>query len=120
MRLSADDRSGRDVLAPGDTDGDGSPDVWARDRATGTLWLYPNTGTGMLGTRRAVAGGAWPAADRPLLTTGDLDRDGRADLWATTNADSASALLFQPGTETGIGAPVTVGSGGRQWILRMA
>lgn len=67
-----------------------------------------------------MAGGTWPAADRPLLTAADVDRDGRADLWATTNAGTASALLFHPGTDTGIGAPVTVGSGGWQWILRMA
>lgn len=33
-----------DALVP--PDGDGSPDLWARDRATGTLWLHPNTGTG--------------------------------------------------------------------------
>ncbi|MFJ4620164.1 FG-GAP-like repeat-containing protein [Streptomyces sp. NPDC088812] len=123
VRLGSGDWSGLDVLAPGDTDGDGRPDLWARDRATGTLWLYPNAGGGTLGTPQAVAGGSWPAADRPLLTAGDVDRDGRADLWVTTSAadtDTANALLFHPGTESGLGAAVTVGTGGWQWIPRIA
>ncbi|MFF4833033.1 FG-GAP repeat domain-containing protein [Streptomyces sp. NPDC001315] len=92
----------------------------ARDRATGTLWLYPNTGRGTLGARQAVTGGTWTAADRPLVTAGDLDADGRPDLWTTTNADTSSALLFHAGTDTGLGDPVTVGVGGWQWMLRMA
>lgn len=118
--LSGGDWSGLDVLAPGDADGDGDLDLWARDRATGTLWLYPNSGAGALGTRTAVTGGTWTAADRPLLTAGDLDTDGRPDLWATTNEGTSSVLLFHPGTDTGVGDPVTVGTGGWQWMLRLA
>ncbi|MET9384172.1 FG-GAP-like repeat-containing protein [Streptomyces sp. NPDC002928] len=120
VQLSGADWSGLDVLAPGDANGDGSADLWARDRTTGTLWLYPNTGTGTLGARQAAAGGTWTAADRPLVTAGDLDADGRPDLWTTTNADTSSALLFHAGTDTGLGDPVTVGVGGWQWMLRMA
>jgi hypothetical protein len=33
------------ITAPGDMDGDGRPDVIARD-TTGELWLYPNNGAG--------------------------------------------------------------------------
>ncbi|MFJ5302343.1 FG-GAP repeat domain-containing protein [Streptomyces sp. NPDC088350] len=75
VHLSAADWSGLDVLAPGDANGDGAPDLWARDRSTGTLWLYP--GTGALGSRVAVAGGTWTAAHRPLVAAGDVDGDGR-------------------------------------------
>lgn len=32
------------VLAPGDVNGDGKPDLLARD-ATGTLWIHTGTGT---------------------------------------------------------------------------
>lgn len=120
VQLSSADWSGLDVLAPGDVDDDGDMDLWARDRATGTLWLYPNSGAGALGSRTAVAGGTWTAAEYPVLTAGDVDQDGRADLWATTDADTESALLFHAGTDTGLDAPVTVGTGGWQWILRMA
>jgi endonuclease/exonuclease/phosphatase family metal-dependent hydrolase len=120
VRLSSADWSGLDVLAPGDANGDGAPDLWARDRTTGTLWLYPGTGTGALGTRVAVTGGTWTAADRPLVAAGDIDGDGHPDLWTTTDAGTASALVFHPGTAAGgLGDPVTVGTGGWQWMLRM-
>jgi N-acetylmuramoyl-L-alanine amidase/FG-GAP-like repeat len=40
----------------GDLDGDGRPDLLARERATGKLWLLPRTGTGF-GVRRLVGDG---------------------------------------------------------------
>jgi len=118
VRLGGPEWAGYDLLAPGDATGDGKADLWARDRATGTLLGYPNTGSGTLGSPTAVSGGPWTAADRPLLATaGDADRDGRPDLWSTA-ADSS--LLFHPGAAGGLATPVTVGSGGWQWILRLA
>ena len=44
------------LLGPGDVDGDGHPDVVARQRSDGTLWLLPGTGDGM-GPRRYVGSG---------------------------------------------------------------
>ncbi|MBE1490425.1 FG-GAP-like repeat-containing protein [Plantactinospora soyae] len=109
-----------DPLAPGDATGDGSADLWARDRADGTLWLYPNTGNGSLGTPRPAADRRWPVADSPLVgSLGDITGDGYPDLWATTNAGTDSSLLFHPGTADGLGDPVNVGTGGWQWILRL-
>ncbi|MEV6508133.1 hypothetical protein [Streptomyces sp. NPDC051642] len=80
----------------------------------------PNTGTGVLGTRGAVASGTWTAADHPLVAAGDVDDDDRPGLWTTTADGTAGALLFRPGTAAGgLGDPVTVGTGGRQWMPRM-
>jgi endonuclease/exonuclease/phosphatase family metal-dependent hydrolase len=120
VQLSSADWSGLDVLAPGDTNGDGTVDLWARNRSTGVLWLYPNTGSGSLGVPQAVTGGVWNSTDRPLVAAGDAESDGRADLWATTNVGTDSSLLFHPGGDTGLGDPATVGVGGWQWLLRLA
>jgi hypothetical protein len=43
--------------AVGDANGDGRPDLVARERSTGTLWLLPGTRSGF-GSRRFLAGGA--------------------------------------------------------------
>lgn len=67
-----------------------------------------------------MAGGTWTSAAYPLLSAGDIDQDGRADLWATTAADTESALLLHVGADTVPTAPVALGTDGRQWILRMA
>jgi len=34
------------IVGPGDFDGDGFVDLFARDAATGVLWLYPGDGAG--------------------------------------------------------------------------
>ncbi|WP_327400651.1 hypothetical protein OG194_10790 [Streptomyces sp. NBC_01288] len=53
------------TTAPGDANGDGTPDLWTRDRTTGTLRLHPSTGTGALGTRVAMADCTWTATTAP-------------------------------------------------------
>jgi hypothetical protein len=44
------------LAAPGDFNGDGAPDILARD-TTGLLWLYPTTGTGSWLPRTQVGSG---------------------------------------------------------------
>ena len=48
------------LVAVGDATGDGTPDLYARDRGTNIAYLYPGTGTGTgaLGTRRSL-GYSW-------------------------------------------------------------
>ncbi|MFB7589758.1 FG-GAP-like repeat-containing protein [Streptomyces sp. NPDC056169] len=110
--------AGYDVLTPGDTDGDKKADVWARDRATGAVKQYRSQGTQHLGTDPTTLDGA-PAAvadRRLLLSAGDANGDGAPDLWSTRTAGTAENLEFLPGTPTGFGPAVTIGTGGWQWI----
>ncbi|MEU3687798.1 VCBS repeat-containing protein [Streptomyces narbonensis] len=107
-----------DVLTPGDVNGDRKADVWARDRATGAIKQYPSRGTQHLGADPTTLDGASAAvADRRLLLSGgDVNGDKAPDLWSTRTAGTAENLEFLPGTPTGFGPAVTVGTGGWQWI----
>lgn len=64
----------------GDYNGDGLADVVAVDSA-GLLWLWRGAGGGRLDPVPVVAGTGW-AGMSWIASTGDLDGDGRADLWA--------------------------------------
>lgn len=70
------------VLAAGDVNGDGQPDVVTR--SGGGVFLHRgSTGTNPglpHGAVTLVTGTAWK--DHEILTPGDVNKDGRADLWA--------------------------------------
>ncbi|WP_426405224.1 FG-GAP-like repeat-containing protein [Streptomyces sp. R-07] len=109
--------AGYDVLLPGDVDHDRRADLWARDRATGELKEYRSNGALELATPRTLDAGPLPPADRRLaVTAGDVTGDGTPDLWTTRTAGTAENLEFLPGTSTGLGTPVTIGTGGWQWM----
>ncbi|MFE3884740.1 FG-GAP repeat domain-containing protein [Streptomyces lydicus] len=82
------------IVGKGDLTGDKWPDIIARD-ASGVLWLYQGTGdTADPFTTRTKIGAGWNAYDY-LVTPGDIDIDGKADLIARQpNGD----LYFYKGT----------------------
>jgi hypothetical protein len=90
----------------GDMNGDGRPDLYAREASTGKLWLYPGR-TGALGARVLVGTGGWNVMDT-LLGLGDVNGDDRADLVTTTTSRyvgeecrGAGCLLVYAGRGTG-------------------
>ncbi|WFB06945.1 VCBS repeat-containing protein [Streptomyces sp. LX-29] len=71
-----------------DLTGDGKADIVARDKA-GVLWLYKGTGDANKPfAKRAKVGGGWGGYNR-LLSSGDVDLDGRTDLIARDKAGNA-------------------------------
>ncbi|MFG2148427.1 FG-GAP repeat domain-containing protein [Streptomyces sp. NPDC048696] len=95
----------------GDLTGDGKPDIVARG-ADGTLWLYKGTGNYRAPFEpRVKIGGGWNIYNA-LVSTGDVDLDGKTDLVAR---DAAGALWLYRGTG-GAKAPykprVKIGTGG--------
>ncbi|MFC9704068.1 FG-GAP repeat domain-containing protein [Streptomyces sp. NPDC056943] len=70
-----------ELAGQGDLTGDGRADITARDKA-GVLWLYKGTGDYKAPfAGRTKIGGGWNVYDR-LLSLGDSDADGKADLLA--------------------------------------
>ncbi|MFJ1618560.1 MULTISPECIES: FG-GAP-like repeat-containing protein [unclassified Streptomyces] len=104
------------VTVPGDTDGDGAADLWVRDDSSGDLFAV----RGAKGDDGQLDPGSWATSNRVkigsglarsvypvLVSAGDFDRDGRADL-AAARADGT--VVWFRGTATGIDpTPVPVG-----------
>ncbi|MFJ3905701.1 FG-GAP-like repeat-containing protein [Streptomyces sp. NPDC090025] len=121
VRIGGPEWAGYDVILPGDVDGDGKADVWARDRSTGEIRPYLSQGAAQLAAApAALTGGPWNVADRRLaVAAGDVTGDGLPDLWTTRTVGTAENLELLPGTATGLGAPATVGTGGWQWLTHL-
>lgn len=83
------------LVTPGDFDGDGRPDLIARDTA-GTLWLYPGNGSGGYLARKSIGTG-WQIYTQ-LISPGDFDGDGKSDL---IGLDAAGDLWLYRGNGTG-------------------
>ena len=95
------------VFAVGDFSGDGLPDLLARQRTTGVLFLYRGDGAG--GWRgSAKVGTGWQSLTA-LISPGDFNSDGTNDVLAR---DPAGKLWLYPGTGAGaFGARSYVGAG---------
>ncbi|MFI8517059.1 FG-GAP-like repeat-containing protein [Streptomyces sp. NPDC085481] len=120
LKIGDAEWAGYDVILPGDVTGDGKADVWGRDRATGKLQQYASQGSQHLAVPVELTGGPWTLADRRLaVSAGDVTGDGLADLWTTRTAGTAENLEFLPGTAGGLGTPVTIGTGGWQWLTNL-
>ncbi|MFI8260066.1 ricin-type beta-trefoil lectin domain protein [Streptomyces sp. NRRL F-2747] len=104
------------VAAPGDLNGDGLPDLWLRDNATGDLLrTYGSKGAdgnvdpttwGNAAGRVKIASGLEQAAFPAIGTSGDVTGDRLADLWAVSAnrqlATFAGTGTAQPLNVTGI------------------
>jgi len=87
-----------DVLQVADVTGDGRPDILARDpnAGNGTLWVYPNDGSGdgRPWPTRFAAGTGWNVYDQILLA--DVTGDGRPDLLTREPGVAAGTLWIHP------------------------
>ncbi|MFI6986295.1 FG-GAP repeat domain-containing protein [Embleya sp. NPDC050154] len=88
--LDGIDRRNQEFSSPGDINGDGLADLWARDRTDGKVYQYTSAknpdGTADLGaysrTPTLIATGFDTTAYPQVSSDGDFDGDGKADLWA--------------------------------------
>ncbi|MEY9925970.1 hypothetical protein ABH926_000590 [Catenulispora sp. GP43] len=103
--------SGRTVIGIVDVTGDGVKDLIARDDATGVIWLYPGVAGGTFGdgsTRVQIGSGLDAAAYPFVITKGDANGDGHADIYAV---GAAGGLYLLAGDASGgFGAPTLVSS----------
>ncbi|MFE4657258.1 FG-GAP repeat domain-containing protein [Streptomyces hydrogenans] len=83
------------IAATGNLAGGAGGDLVARDRA-GVLWLYLGKGDGTFASRTRIGAG-WQRYD-DLIGSGDVDRDGKPDLYAPDVNDGIPAPFVYRGT----------------------
>ncbi|MFJ3773046.1 FG-GAP-like repeat-containing protein [Streptomyces sp. NPDC090075] len=121
VRLGASGWDAMTLTAPGDADGDGRPDLLARDTGDSRLWLYRGMPDGTFDARTEY-GHSYGTGNRPLLAgAADADGNGVADLWTTTDSGTGT-LMFYAGATDAAGNPVdgartTVGLSGWNSIV---
>ncbi|MFZ3498162.1 FG-GAP repeat domain-containing protein [Streptomyces sp. 5.8] len=100
-KVSSDWKLYDSVVSTGDLTGDGKADLLARSSASGYLYLYANNGQGGFAARVKVGTG-WNIYKK-MISTGDLNGDGKADMLAL---DASGELWRYDGTGIGTGPSV--------------
>ncbi|MFD6890303.1 FG-GAP repeat domain-containing protein [Streptomyces sp. NPDC059957] len=100
-KVSSDWKLYDSLVSTGDLTGDGKADLLARSSASGYLYLYPNNGAGGFAPRVKVGTG-WNIYKK-MISTGDLNGDGKADMLAL---DASGELWRYDGTGIGTGPGV--------------
>ncbi|MFE5947698.1 FG-GAP repeat domain-containing protein [Streptomyces sp. NPDC056480] len=104
------------IAGQGDLSGDGKADIVARDK-TGVLWFYKGTGNYKAPfAGRTKIGGGWNAYDR-LVSTGDINLDGKADLLARKSNGDLFRYLGTGNAAAPFKAPTKVGHGFQKFNL---
>ncbi len=97
-----------EIVRPGDFDGDGIPDLLARNKTDHDLYLFSGTGTGTVHSGVDISNN-WSAMDQ-LSTPGDFDGDGHNDLIAR-NTTTGALMLYRGNGAGGFAGTSTIGTG---------
>jgi hypothetical protein len=97
------------VLGVGDWNGDGKADLIGRERATGTLWLYPGPGRAGAGFATRTRAGTGFGGFGSITAAGDVNGDHHPDI--VVHKGDGVLRLYPGNGRGGFLAPSTVGHG---------
>lgn len=89
------------MIAPGDIDGDGNPDLVTVENSK--LWLFLGSNAGKLSEARKLGDSGW--GGYTVLAPGDVNGDGHADLWTRKN-DTGEIYQYP----VSVGSTITLGT----------